>query len=184
MTFFSFRNHTQSNQRLHHSRSAYYVSKLTCQTSKWAYILLQFFTFYCAKFLKLIKFITSCFSLLNSFLLSVFSTFSLFLKSLSNNFFSKLAYKSLLNRFSALIDYSVLCGLPIFFLYPAVSHIFHGSGFLQPRVLWVWIQVQGPSLGFKSSHLITVSLLFEICYYFVLGWNSMITCKQKFHWII
>ena len=127
------------------------------------------FHFLLCKVFETYQVYTSCFSLLNSFLLSVFSTFSLFLKSLSDNFFSKLAYKSLLNRFSALIDYSVLCGLPIFFLYPAVSHIFHGSGFLQPRVLWVWIQVQGPSLGFKSSHLITVSLLFEICYYFVLG---------------
>ena len=44
-------------------------------------------------------------------------------------FFSWLDYKSLLNKNSALINYSVLCGVPIIFLHPAVSHVFHGPGF-------------------------------------------------------
>ena len=42
-------------------------------------------------------------------------------------FFSWLDYKPLLNRFSVLINYSVL-GRPIIFLHPAVSHVFHGPG--------------------------------------------------------
>ena len=43
-------------------------------------------------------------------------------------FFSWLDYKSLLNKFSVLINYSVLCGLRIIFLYPAISLVFHGPG--------------------------------------------------------
>ena len=71
-----------------------------------------------SKFLKLIKFITQSYlSLLSSFLLLILSTFSVFLKSLSDYFFSWLGYKSLLNRFSVLINYTVLCGLPFFFLH-------------------------------------------------------------------
>ena len=80
-------------------------------------------------FWNLSSLLHNCMSLLNSFLLLVLSTFSVFLKSLSDYFFSWLAYKSLLNRFSVLINYIVLCGLPIFFLHPAVSHAFHGPGF-------------------------------------------------------
>ena len=87
---------------------------------------------YLAKFLKLIKFITQSYlSLLNSFLLLVLSTLSVFLKSLSDYFFIWPAYKSLL----ILINYTVLCGLPIFFLHPAVSR------FSWCRFFWVQVQV-------------------------------------------
>ena len=56
------------------------------------------------KFQKLIKFIAHFYlSLLNSFLF--LSRFSVSLKSLNNYFFRRFAYKSLLNRFSVLINY-------------------------------------------------------------------------------
>ena len=45
----------------------------------------------------------SCLSLLNSYLF--LNRFSVSLKSLSNYFFGRFAYKSLLNRFSVLINY-------------------------------------------------------------------------------
>ena len=112
--------------------------------------LLQFFISYWAKFFKLIRFITqSCLSILNSLFLLVWSTFSIFLKSLSDYFFSWLDYKPLLNRFSVLINYSVLDGRPIIFLHPAVSHVFHG-----------------PGPGFRNSRLIKVPLLYE----YLRGW--------------
>ena len=63
-------------------------------------------------------------------------------------FFSWFDYKSLLSKLSVLINYSVLGGLPIIFLHPAVSHVFH-------------VQVQGLGPGFRSSPLITVPLLYE-----------------------
>ena len=47
-------------------------------------------------------------------------------------FFSWLDYKSLLNKLSVLINYSVLGGLSIIFLHPAVSHIFMGQVFQGP----------------------------------------------------
>ena len=62
-------------------------------------------------------------------------------------FYSWLDYKFLLNKLSVL-NYSVLGGLPIIFLHPAVSHVFH-------------VQVQGLGPGFRSSPLITVPLLYE-----------------------
>ena len=90
-------------------------------------------------------------SLLNLFLL--LSAFSVFLKKLSN-YFSGVMLASL---------FSVnKCGFPIFFMHPAVSHVFHGPGFtgsrffrvqvfqapiflvsriLGSRILWVWVQV-------------------------------------------
>ena len=49
-------------------------------------------------------------------------------KKLQWLFFSWLDYKSLLNKFSVLINYSVLGGLPVIFLQPAISHVFHGPG--------------------------------------------------------
>ena len=56
------------------------------------------------KFQKLIKFVTQSYlSLLKSFLF--LSRFSVSLKSLNNYVFRKFAYKSLLNRFSVLINY-------------------------------------------------------------------------------
>ena len=54
-------------------------------------------------------------------------------------FFSWLDCKSLFNKFSVLINYSVLDGLPIIFLHPAVSLISHGPGpGCRSRV---WVQV-------------------------------------------
>ena len=47
-----------------------------------------------------------------------------------------------------MLNYSVLGGLPIIFLHPAVSHVFH-------------VQVQRLGPGFRSSRLITVPLLYE-----------------------
>ena len=127
----------------------------------------NFIISYWTKFLKLIKFITqSCMSLLNSFLQLVLNTFSVFLKSLSDYFFSWIAYKSLLNRFSVLINYTVLCGLPNFFLYPAVSHAFHGPGFSGSSFFRVQVQCVGP--GFISSNLITLSCPYYMEY--LRGW--------------
>ena len=68
------------------------------------------------------------------------STFSAFPKSLRDYFFNWLDYKCLLNRFSVLINYSVLCGLPIIFLHPTLFHVFHRPGFSGSRSR-VWVQV-------------------------------------------
>ena len=54
-------------------------------------------------------------------------------------FFSWLDCTSLFNKFSVLINYSVLDGLPIIFLHPAVSLVSHGPGpGYRSRV---WVQV-------------------------------------------
>ena len=75
---------------------------------------------------------TIFFNTLNLFLF--FSTFSVFL---NDYFFRWLGCQSL-SRFSVLIN--LFCDLTIFFLYPAVSLVFHGPRFLgsKPRV---WVQV-------------------------------------------
>ena len=71
------------------------------------------------RFKKLINVITQAhLSLLNSFLL--LSRFSVSLGSLSNYFFRGFAYKSLLNRFSVLINYIVWSS----------NHFFKSSCFL------------------------------------------------------
>ena len=96
-------------------------------------------------FWNLSSLLLSYLSLWNSFLLSVLSTFSVFLKSLTDLFCSVgKSYKSLLNRFSVLINYAVLCGLPICFLHPVVSHVFYGpdfsgSRFFRIQVLWTQV---------------------------------------------
>ena len=80
------------------------------------YHLQQIFIAYWKKFLKLIKFITQSYlSLLNLFFF------------LNDYFFRWLAYKSLHSRFSVL---NYIMWFYNLFLYPAVSHIFHGPGFL------------------------------------------------------
>ena len=86
---------------------------------------------------------TVLFIALNSFLLLVLRIFSVFLKSLSDYFFSWLAYKSLLNRFSVLINYTVLYGLPVFF--SAINCL---SRFSWSRLSRVQV-FQGP--GFSGS---------------------------------
>ena len=100
----------------------------------------KFFIFYWEKFLKLIKFITILLIYCFWILLSTFSVF------LNDFFFRWLAYKSLLNRFSVLI---ILCDLTIFYLYPAIFDVFHGSGFLRSRFFRVHIPGLVP--GFKNS---------------------------------
>ena len=69
--------------------------------------------------------------LLNSFSLLLLSTFPLFLKSLDNYFFRWLANKSLLSRFSVLMNY-IKCACNLF-LDPVVSHVFK---------VWVFFRVQ------------------------------------------
>ena len=59
---------------------------------------------YWKKFKKLIKFITILF-IAFEFIFLFLGRFSFSLKSLSNYFFRRFAYKSLLNRFSVLINY-------------------------------------------------------------------------------
>ena len=54
--------------------------------------------------------------------------------------FSWLDYKSLLNKFAVLINYSVLGHLPIIFLHPAASQVFHGPGFSGSRSRF-WVKV-------------------------------------------
>ena len=101
----------------------------------------QFFISYWEKFLELIKFIT----IVLIYCLWIFlSTFSVFL---NDYFFKWLAYKSLLSRFSVLINY--MCDLTIFFPYPAVFDVFHGSGYLRSRFFRVCIQDLVP--GFRNS---------------------------------
>ena len=75
---------------------------------------------------------TIFFIVLNLFLFV--STFSAFL---NDYFFRWLAYKSL-SRFSVLIN--LFSDLTIFFLYPAVSHVFHGPGYFGSKSR-VWVQV-------------------------------------------
>ena len=55
-------------------------------------------------------------------------------------FYSWLDYQSLLNKLSVLINYIVLGSLPIIFLHPAVSHVFHGPNFSGSSSR-VWVQV-------------------------------------------
>ena len=55
-------------------------------------------------------------------------------------FFSWFDYQSLLNKLSVLINYIVLGSLPIIFLHPAVSHVFHGPDFSGSSSR-VWVQV-------------------------------------------
>ena len=75
---------------------------------------------------------TIFFIVLNLFLfVSRFSAF------VNYYFFRWLAYKSL-SRFSVLIN--LFCDLTIFFLYPAVSHVFHGPGYFGSKSR-VWVQV-------------------------------------------
>ena len=101
----------------------------------------QFFISYWEKFLELIKFIT----IVLIYCLWIFlSTFSVFL---NDYFFKWLAYKSLFSRFSVLINY--MCDLTIFFPYPAVFDVFHGSGYLRSRFFSVCIQDLVP--GFRNS---------------------------------
>ena len=98
--------------------------------TKWAYHVLQFFVSYWKVFEIYQVYYTIFLITLNLFLF--ISTFSVFL----NDYFCRwLAYKSL-GRFSVLIN--LFCDLAIYFLYPAVSHIFHGPGFLGSKV---WVQV-------------------------------------------
>ena len=110
------------------------------------YIFGRFFKAECRTFLRMA---------LLQFLISYFLIFTVSLKHIiclpkkpQWLFFSWLDYKSLLRKLSVLINYSVLGGLPIIFLHPAVSHVFH-------------VQVQGLGPGFRSSPLITVPLLYE-----------------------
>ena len=93
---------------------------------------------------------------MNSFLF--LSRFSVSLKSLNNYFFRWFAYKSLLSRFSVLINYnmwssnhfSTSSGFPRFsgsrFFR---AQVFQGPGFLGSR--FFRIRVQGPGPGFRSS---------------------------------
>ena len=75
-------------------------------------------------------------------------------------FFSWLDYKSLLNKFSVLINYSVLCGLPIIFPHPAVSLVFHGPGFSGSRV---WVQVLEVA-NLHSENYTYIAFLKKQCY--------------------
>ena len=80
-------------------------------------------------------------SLLNSFLF--LSRFSVSLKSLNNYFFKRFAYKSILNRFSVLINYIMWSS----------NHFSTSSWFLRflgSRLFRVQV-FQGPGPGFRSS---------------------------------
>ena len=106
-------------------------------------------------------------SLLNSFLF--LSRFSVSLKSLNNYFFKRFAYKSILNRFSVLINYIMwssnhfstsscflrFLGSKIFRV-----QVFQGLGFSGYRFFRVW--VQGPGPGFRSSPKIPGSILSKL----------------------
>ena len=103
------------------------------------HIICYIFSFLIDKSLiNFIKFITQ------SYLFTAFEfifTFSVFLKSPNNYFFRWLTYKALLSRFSVLINFSILCGLPIFFcIHPPTFFIvlvFQGPGFSGSRFFWV-----------------------------------------------
>ena len=124
------------------------------------YIFGRFFKTECRTFLRmvLLQFLISYFLILIYYTLLFIAIEFIFAVSLKHIiclpkkpqwlFFSWLDYKSLLSKLSVLINYSVLGGLPIIFLHPAVSHVFH-------------VQVQGLGPGFRSSPLITVPLLYE-----------------------
>ena len=91
-------------------------------------------------------------------------------------FFSWLDYKSLLNKFSVLINYSVLCGLPIIFMHPAVSLLFHDPGFsgFMSRV-WVQALEEAAYMNILGASYTNI---------FIPRWNSTMACKQQFDWII
>ena len=86
-----------------------------------------------SKLIKLLQNLTYLL-LLNLFLL--LSTFSIFLKSFSNYYFRWLAYKSLLSRFSVLIN--------VFF------QVFQSPGFAGSRFCKVQV-LQGPDFSWSSS---------------------------------
>ena len=101
------------------------------------------FDFLLKKFQKLIKFFTQSYLFITSEFIFILKEFFCFLKSLDNYFFGWFAYKSLLSRFSVLISYN-MC-LLIIFPYPAVSHVFQGSGLSGSRFFKVQV-FQGPGL--------------------------------------
>ena len=87
-------------------------------------------------FLKLIKLLQNLTYLLLLNLFLLLSTFSAFLKSLSNYYFRWLAYKSLLSRFSVLIN--------------VVFQVFQSPGFAGSRFCKVQV-LQGPGFSGSSS---------------------------------
>ena len=120
-------------------------------------------------------------SLLNSFLF--LSRFSVSLKSLDNYFFRWFAYKSVLSRFSVLINYNMwssnhfstssrfprFSGSRFFTVQVLQDPGFSGSSFFRIQVFQdpgfsgsrffrvrSRVQIQGPSPGFRSSHFKTV----------------------------
>ena len=129
------------------------------------------------KFKKLIKFVTQSYlSLLNSFLF--LSRFSVSLKNLNNYFFRRFAYKSLLNRFSVLIDY-IMWSFNHFSTSSCFLH-FLGSRFL--RVLFK-VPVQGLGPGFWSSPFKTCARYFLSIFYVSPNDSPSKTMKKVFHFI-
>ena len=66
---------------------------------------------------------------------------------------------SLLSRFLVLIKLLYVVGLLIIFLYPAISHVFHGKGFLGSMLFRFYVfQSLGPGSG---PSFLTDKLLLE-----------------------
>ena len=104
----------------------------------------------------------------------VLSTFSILPKSLSDYFFSLVCL-----QVSSEQIFSVLCGVPVIFLHPAVSHIFHmvqvflgpapGSRFYKKQfnnsvpIIWNILETHSVWL-LKCKHCFTAIAIFSISY--------------------
>ena len=64
----------------------------------------------------------------------------------TSSLLQNLTYLSLLDSTKVLMKIK-LCGLPIFFLHPVVSHVFHGPGFSGPSFFWVQVFYSPGFLG-------------------------------------
>ena len=118
-------------------------------------------------FLKLIKLLQNLTYLLLLNLFLLLSTFSAFLKSLSNYYFRWLANKSLLSRFSVLIN--------------VVFQVFQSPGFAGSRFCKVQV-LQGPGFSGSSSRvwvqLLEVALK-EMLLFVILKKIKTINCFLK-----